>query len=92
MVVASLQLSLLIAAALALTLPAASGLPPAVPAQAAVKLIIDTDIGGGGCSDVDDVVAVCIANALTDNGEAELLAVARGLAGTRHMCITCICV
>ena len=34
-----------------------------------VKLIIDTDIGGGGCNDVDDVVAVCIANALTDNGE-----------------------
>jgi len=26
------------------------------------KLIIDTDIGGGGCNDVDDVVAVCIAN------------------------------
>ena len=36
-----------------------------------VKLIIDTDIGGGGCNDVDDVVAVCIANALADNGEAE---------------------
>ena len=34
-----------------------------------VRLIIDTDIGGGGCNDVDDVVAVCIANALTDNGE-----------------------
>ena len=40
-----------------------------------VGLIIDTDIGGGGCQDVDDVVAVCIANALADNGEAALLAV-----------------
>lgn len=40
-----------------------------------VKLIIDTDIGGGGCKDVDDVVAICVANALVDNGEAELLAV-----------------
>ena len=39
-----------------------------------VKLIIDTDIGGGGCNDVDDVGAICIANALADNGEAELLA------------------
>ena len=27
-----------------------------------VKLIIDTDIGGGGCNDVDDVVAISIAN------------------------------
>lgn len=45
-----------------------------------VKLIIDTDIGGGGCNDVDDVVAVCIANALTDNGEAELLAVVQNTA------------
>lgn len=26
------------------------------------KLIIDTDIGGGGCKDLDDVCAVCIAN------------------------------
>jgi inosine-uridine nucleoside N-ribohydrolase len=39
------------------------------------KLIIDTDNGGGGCNDVDDVVASSIANALVDNGEAELLAV-----------------
>eukprot|EP01051_Picozoa_sp_SAG22_P010248 SAG22_NODE_910_length_6547_cov_2.044975_2_plen_109_part_00 len=49
---------------------------PSVP----VKLIIDTDIGGGGCNDVDDVVAVCIANALHDNGEAELLAVVQNTA------------
>ena len=41
---------------------------------APVKLIIDTDIGGGGCKDVDDVAAVCIGNALADNGEVELLA------------------
>jgi len=40
-----------------------------------VGLIIDTDIGGGGCNDVDDVVAVAVGNALADNGEAELLAV-----------------
>ena len=32
------------------------------------RLIIDTDIGGGGCNDVDDVVALSIANALADNG------------------------
>ena len=34
----------------------ASAAPP--PAHAPVRLIIDTDIGGGGCNDVDDVVAV----------------------------------
>jgi len=39
-----------------------------------VPLIIDTDIGGGGCMDVDDVAAVCMAHALEDNGEAKLLA------------------
>ena len=42
---------------------------------APVPLIIDTDIGGGACKDVDDVMAICIANALADKGEAELLAV-----------------
>ena len=41
---------------------------------APVPLIIDTDIGGGGCMDVGDVAAVCMAHALADNGEAELLA------------------
>ena len=40
-----------------------------------VKLVLDTDMGGGACRDVDDVVALCIAHALVDNGEAELLAV-----------------
>merc|ERR1711924_301722 len=39
------------------------------------KLIIDTDIGGGGCMDVDDVAAVALGHALMDTGEAELLAV-----------------
>lgn len=39
------------------------------------RLIIDTDIGGGGCMDVDDVGAICMANALADNAEVELLAV-----------------
>jgi hypothetical protein len=37
-----------------------------------VKLIIDTDAG----LDVDDVVAICVGNALVDNGEAELIALA----------------
>ncbi|KAL1519686.1 hypothetical protein AB1Y20_023196 [Prymnesium parvum] len=52
-------------------------LPLARPPLAlrAVPLIIDTDIGGGGCRDVDDVGAICVANALADNGEAELLAI-----------------
>ena len=40
-----------------------------------VPLIVDTDIGGGGCQDVDDVAALCMAHALADNGEADLLAV-----------------
>jgi len=44
------------------------------------RLIIDTDIGGGGCNDVDDVIALSIANALVDNGEAELLAVVQNTA------------
>jgi inosine-uridine nucleoside N-ribohydrolase len=35
------------------------------------RLIIDTDMSG----DCDDVGAVCMAHALMDNGEAELLAV-----------------
>ena len=41
------------------------------PLSAAVPLIIDTDMG----FDVDDVMAVCMAHALHDNGEAKLLAV-----------------
>ena len=36
--------------------------PAAIAAP--VPLIIDTDIGGGGCKDVDDVAAVCMAHAL----------------------------
>jgi len=58
-------------AALFAAATAAAGRAAAEP----VKLIIDTDIGGGGCRDLDDVCAVCIANALHDRGEAELLAV-----------------
>ena len=42
---------------------------------AVVPLIIDTDMGGGGCRDVDDVAAVCMASALQKSGEAELLAI-----------------
>lgn len=50
---------------------------PAVACAAAapVRLILDTDMGGGACRDVDDVVALCTLNALMDNGEVELLAV-----------------
>eukprot|EP00312_Isochrysidales_sp_CCMP1244_P001800 CAMPEP_0196687984 /NCGR_PEP_ID=MMETSP1090-20130531/15735_1 /TAXON_ID=37098 /ORGANISM="Isochrysis sp, Strain CCMP1244" /LENGTH=457 /DNA_ID=CAMNT_0042026833 /DNA_START=42 /DNA_END=1415 /DNA_ORIENTATION=+ len=50
--------------------------PPATP----VKLIVDTDMGGGACQDVDDVGALCLAHALADRGEAELLAVMQNTA------------
>ena len=46
-----------------------------VVTSAPVKLIIDTDIGGGGCRDVDDVAAIGVGHALADRGEAELLAI-----------------
>lgn len=49
-------------------------------AAAPVKLIIDTDIGGGGCNDVDDVVALCIGHALEQRGEAQLLAIVQNTA------------
>ena len=42
---------------------------------AQVKLILDTDMGGGDCQDCDDVGTVCMLNALADNGEVELLAI-----------------
>ena len=38
-------------------------------------LIIDTDFGGGGCADVDDVAALCSMHALADSGQVELLAI-----------------
>ena len=44
-------------------------------AAAQTPLIIDTDMGGGGAQDLDDVVALCVANSLADQGEADLLAV-----------------
>ena len=47
---------------------------PRMPVEP-VRLIIDTDIGGGGCRDVDDVGAICLAHALADRGEARLLAI-----------------
>ena len=53
------------------------------PKRNPVKLIVDTDIGGGGCNDVDDVVAVSVANALADNGEADLLAIIQNSAPVR---------
>ena len=40
-----------------------------------VKLILDTDMGGGPCMDVDDVGTLCMLNALADNGEVDLLAI-----------------
>jgi hypothetical protein len=46
-------------------------IPLAVVKSAPVKLIIDTDMG----MDVDDVGSICIANALQDLGEAEILAI-----------------
>ncbi len=58
-----------------------SAQPPRLsPSGERIRLIIDTDIGGGGCNDVDDVVAVCIGNALTDRNEAELIAVVQNTA------------
>ena len=39
------------------------------------KLIIDTDMAGGGCQDCDDVGTLCMANAMADTGEVDLLAV-----------------
>ena len=53
---------------------------PASASGSPTKLIIDTDIGGGACNDVDDVVAVAIGNALADNGEVELLAIVQNTA------------
>jgi hypothetical protein len=53
---------------------------PHTAAVEPVKLIVDTDIGGGGCNDVDDVVAVCISHALERRGEAELLAIVQNTA------------
>ena len=71
-------------ARLALSLPLAQFLglaaATAAAAKAPVKLIIDTDIGGGGCNDVDDVVAVCISHALEQRGELELLAIVQNTA------------
>lgn len=43
--------------------------------QSPLPLIVDTDMGGGGCNDVDDVVALSMTNALVDTGEVDLLAV-----------------
>jgi purine nucleosidase len=53
---------------------------PHTAAVEPVKLIVDTDIGGGGCNDVDDVVAVCISHALERRGEAKLLAIVQNTA------------
>lgn len=39
------------------------------------RLIVDSDMGGGACRDLDDVVALCAANALADRKEVELVGV-----------------
>ena len=44
-------------------------------AASPVKLILDTDMGGGPCKDVDDVGTLCMLNALQDRGEVELQAI-----------------
>ena len=51
---------------------------PLPPPHATVDLVIDTDMS----IDVDDVGALCIANALVDAGEAHLLAVTHDTANT----------
>ena len=51
------------------------GSVPLVP-----RLIIDTDIGAGGCMDVDDVAAICMAHALADAGEVDILAIVQNTA------------
>jgi len=51
-------------------------------AAAAVKLIIDTDMS----TDCDDVGALCIAHALADRGEVELLAVVHNTALDTGVC------
>jgi hypothetical protein len=55
-----------------LTAPAPNQPPaPPPPPAAPKKLIIDTDLG----FDADDAVALCLAHALADGGEIELLGV-----------------
>ena len=54
-----------------------------------VPLIIDTDIGCGGCRDVDDVAAICLANALVDRKEVDLLAVVQNTAPAWGWCDLC---
>jgi hypothetical protein len=67
------MVALLVVRATVVMLALARRVPP-------VKLIIDTDIGGGGCNDVDDVVAVCIGHALEQRGDTELLAIVQNTA------------
>ena len=50
-------------------LPAWLGWSAVARSAAPVKLILDTDMGGGACRDVDDVVALCTLHAMMDNGE-----------------------
>lgn len=69
----TIQLLLILVASTAPAAPVQRGAGPS--SLKPVGLIIDTDIGGGGCNDVDDVIAVAVGHALADNGEAKLLAV-----------------
>ena len=54
--------------------PAWLGVSVLARAAAPVKLILDTDMGGGACRDVDDVVALCTLHAMMVNGLADTCA------------------
>ena len=69
-------------AVLSATAPTALAEPPSATAAAVPGLIVDTDIGGGGCRDVDDVGALGVANALADSGVVNLLGVVQNTQAT----------
>ena len=52
-----------------------AGLSLAMSSTKPVKVILDTDMGGGGCQDCDDVGTLCAANAMADAGEIERLGI-----------------
>ena len=54
--------------------PAWLGVSVLARAAAPVRLILDTDMGGGACRDVDDVVALCTLHAMMVNGLADTCA------------------
>mmetsp|Transcript_24038 Transcript_24038/g.76141 ORF Transcript_24038/g.76141 Transcript_24038/m.76141 type:complete len:193 (-) Transcript_24038:755-1333(-) len=64
------------------TAPTALPAEPSATAAAVPGLIVDTDIGGGGCRDVDDVGALGVANALAGSGVVNLLGVVQNTQAT----------